>query len=506
MIYLPKPPSDEEKYLYVDQNKTALYLVGAVSLIILFVGMAYFVLAHPAFYAYSFFVLLLFLYLGASYYVGIMGKTFDLERHDLLKYVHYNFFPTVDVYLPCCGEPLALLENTYKYVSLLEYPRDKLNIYVLDDKGDDAVQSLAIKYNFHYITRHPDMRGVLKKAGNIRHAFSMTDGEFILILDADFVPRSDMLTEVLPHFASNPNTAIVQSPQYFSIEEGQTWIMKGAAYVQELFYRLIQVNRSTWNASVCVGTCAIYSRKALAPHGGTAAIAYSEDLHTGFQAYADGHKIVYVAVNLSKGACPDSFSGYMNQQYRWCTGSFSLFLNKHFWKTKMEPQARLSYMTGMLYYIATALALILVPLPTIAMVWFYPDAVYWYNVLYAIPSFVYGVFAIALWSKAPWGTYALKARQASYWAHLLAIKDKLYGATVAWVPTGDSAIKTSGSKISTRAKWAMIDWSFITVVAVGSGVFFSTVYRGHDLVNFLPGFFFTIFNSIITLSATLEDE
>jgi cellulose synthase/poly-beta-1,6-N-acetylglucosamine synthase-like glycosyltransferase len=493
-MYLPKPPSDCEKYLYTDQNKTFLYFFGVVSISILLAGMLLFTISSLPLYLP--FVVLLSTYLGASYWVGIMGGTFKTKLHEYVL-MTYKFTPTVDVFLPCCGEPVEIIENTYKNVALLDYPKDKLKVYVLDDKGSSEVKQLAEKYGFDYISR-PN-RGELKKAGNIRYAFAQTTGEYILILDADFCPRPDMLNEMLPYFLIESDVAIVQSPQFFEVVKEANWIQNGAAYVQELFYRLIQVNRSSWNASICVGTCAIYSRQALSPHGGTAPIGYSEDLHTGFQAVLDGYKIKYLPINLSKGVCPDTFSGFVNQQYRWCTGSFTLFLNPKFWKAKLGAGARVCYLTGMLYYIATALGVLFVPMPTLFMAWFHPEGVFWYNVLFAIPSFLYGTFGLALWSKGKWGFYAVKSRQLSYWSHLLAIYDRLKNQTAGWVPTGSANIKVSGVGVSSKVKQAMIFWSYFTAATLIAGVLFNGL--SHGIENFIPGLIFTILNSYITLSA-----
>lgn len=91
---------------------------------------------------------------------------------------------------------------------------------------------------------HPDVRRPnrpeLKKAGNLRYAFTCTSGEVILILDADFCPRPEFLRETLPYFM-NPSIGIVQTPQYFRWRKEQTWVEQGAAVTQELFYRMVQV-------------------------------------------------------------------------------------------------------------------------------------------------------------------------------------------------------------------------------------------------------------------------
>lgn len=135
---------------------------------------------------------------------------------------------------------MEILENTYKYVQKMKYPEGKLKVYVLDDGGLEEVKDLAARYGFTYIRR--DDRPHMKKAGNLRWAFARTDGEFFVIYDADFCPRDDFLTELIPRMKENPKTAIIQTPQYFRTLETQTWVERGAGAVQELFYRYIQAS------------------------------------------------------------------------------------------------------------------------------------------------------------------------------------------------------------------------------------------------------------------------
>ena len=72
----------------------------------------------------------------------------------------------------------------------------------------------------------------------------MSYGDYILLLDADFAPRHDLLNEALPYMDAYPDTGIVQTPQFFRIADDQTWVERGAGAVQELFYRSIQTARA----------------------------------------------------------------------------------------------------------------------------------------------------------------------------------------------------------------------------------------------------------------------
>ncbi len=125
-------------------------------------------------------------------------------------------------------------------------------------------------------------RGWYKKAGNLRYGYERSSGDFVVVFDADFAPRPDFLSELMPYFDAEGDLGIVQSPQFFRTERGASWVERGAAAVQEFFYRIVQTSRQARGAAICVGTNAIYRRTALDSNGGGTLIEHSEDVHTGF--------------------------------------------------------------------------------------------------------------------------------------------------------------------------------------------------------------------------------
>lgn len=281
-LVFPTGPDDEEKLRYVHTNRIPLYIFGIISFLTLSAGMWLFAVCTPIFAWYGVFVGFLNIYLIISYLVGVVGRDWDYDGHKQMVEqfpITDETAPTVDVYLPCCSEPLEILENTYQHVIKLDWPAAKLKVYVLDDSASDAVRTLAESYGFNYIVR--DDRPRLRKAGNLRWAFSRTQGDYFAIFDADFCPRPDFLRELVVEHMADDKTAIVQSPQYFRVTDDQTWVEQGAGATQELFYRVVQVNRNKWGASICVGSNAVYRRAALEEVGGTAEIGFSEDVHTG---------------------------------------------------------------------------------------------------------------------------------------------------------------------------------------------------------------------------------
>ncbi|KAK4661320.1 uncharacterized protein QC763_0115310, partial [Podospora pseudopauciseta] len=310
--------------------------------------------------------------------------------------------PTVDVYLPCCSEPLEIIENTYQHVIKLDWPAAKL-------------KALAEKYGFNYIVREDRPR--LRKAGKPPVGFLPgREGEFLpsLTLISALVPISSR-SFVVEHMA-DPKTAIIQSPQFFRVTDDQTWVEQGAGATQELFYRVVQVNRNKWGASICVGSNAVYRREALVEVGGTAEIGFSEDVHTGFGAVDRGWKVKYVPLCLATGICPNTPRSFFSQQMRWARGSTTLLTTKHFWTSN------LSFIQKVSYYSA------------------------YYNLAFAIPSIIYGSLLFRFWAKAKYGFNVQHVMIVQSYAYLTAIKDRLFGIELLWAASGDKKAHKKSNK------------------------------------------------------------
>jgi cellulose synthase (UDP-forming) len=386
------------------------------------------------------------LYYLASLRVNAFTADFDLEAHRrLVQDWHPPAYPTVAVFLPVCGEPIGVLENTWTHVRRLadRYP-GRATPYVLDDSGNPQLAAMAEDFGFVYGSR-PN-RGWYKKAGNLHYGLSISDEEYILILDADFAPRADLLDELLPYMERDPKTGIVQSPQYFRVLDGQSWIERGAGSVQELFYRAIQVSRQSRDGAICVGSCAVYRRAALDSNGGTTLIEHSEDVHTGFDLRRLGWDLRYVPIPLATGNCPDSVGAFYHQQYRWCSGSMSLLGSKKFWDTKLRLATRLCYVSGFLYYIHTALFIFMAPLIPIILLVAMPGNLKVEYTLLVLPSVIYTTLIFPWWHTCPYRLEAWAVRMMYGWAHVFAIFDIVRGRRQAWRPTGSAAARRNGHR------------------------------------------------------------
>jgi cellulose synthase (UDP-forming) len=482
-IILPDPPTDTEKYSYIDRHLAYLSVVMLTGFCAATLSQVWFEMSS-GWWFFGVFTFTSAMSFGLSLPLSFLGGGFDLARHNnRVRSWQPRRHPHVDIFLPICGEPIEILLNTWRGVFELvnAYPGVAI-AHVLDDGGDPEARDYASDYGFNYVMR-PD-RGKDKKSGNLRYAFARTAAEFFVILDADFVPRADFLAETLPYM-DDPEVAIVQTPQFFRTDRRQTWVERAAGAVQEVFYRSIQVSRDRLGASICVGSCAVYRRTALEIEGGTTLIAYAEDVHTGLDARRNGYRLVYVPLALTTGMCPDNLDAFVRQQYRWCTGSTSTVLTSRLWTVPMSVRARLTYISGFFYYLQTALATFAVPLIPVCLLIFRPLTISPENSRLILIALAASMTLVPIWNRSAYNApEVIPLTIARGWAHALAIWDYLRGRTMAWQPsgTGVSSVRrfhygtllwNGGIAVSWLglAIWRAVEyrsWQYLIVIALGS--------------------------------------
>ena len=443
----PHPPSDEEKYAYLDRNLPYLTTGLVVSATCLIISQIRFEAHNPALWPFMAFTATYVIYQAISLPVNFTGRGFDLAAHRArIQAWHPAAHPSVDIYLPICGEPIEMLRNTWHAVAALAaaYP-GPVQAYVLDDGPCDEARSVSESLGFRYV-RRPDLR-VYKKSGNLRYTFARTSAEYVVIFDADFAPRPDFLAETLPYM-DDPATGIVQTPQFFRASAAQTWIENAAGSIQEVFYRAVQVARNRFDAAACVGTSAVYRRAALEPHGGPTLIPYAEDVHTGLDVRQGGWSIVYLPIVMSAGICPNNLDAFVRQQYRWCTGNAGIVFSRRLWGIPMSVPARLTYISGFLYYAYTGLLCFFGPLLPIVMLAFLPGQVRLRNFIILGPAMISGFVLYPLWHRSAYGPSVWPLGVARGWAHVFAIWDSAWGRTMSWHPT-----RTPGSALRRFRLW-----------------------------------------------------
>jgi cellulose synthase (UDP-forming) len=431
------------------------------------------------------------LYYCISYGINLFYKCFDLNKHNELvkRFWSDKKEPSIDIFLPICGEPTSIIKNTFSAVSKINYKNKK--VYVLDDRGDEEHKLLAEKIGFKYLSR--ENKGFMKKSGNLKFGYENSTGEFIIIFDADFAPHEDFITELLPYM-SDPKIAIVQSPQYFQADKevhNRSALEYGAGHVQEDFYRIIQVSRDHFGGAICVGSNAIYRRAALDEIGGTAQIEHSEDVHTGFNLVNKGWKLKYIPIILAIGLCPAEMHSYFHQQHRWCSGSMSLLFSKKFWLSKIAFKTKLCFMSGFLYYISHALA-ILMTFQVFVLLFRHYDYISLKNAIPFFPYIIFTFFILPLFRKTPRRYGNFICRTAHLWSYSHAFVSNAVRKSVGWQPTGaKSKVSKAYKSMFYFAAGYMLVYIGLLGVAISQGKFPALDYNYYSVI-------FWVYYNIIT--------
>ncbi|MBV9869018.1 MAG: glycosyltransferase [Frankiaceae bacterium] len=459
---IPTDVTDQQKHWYFGPQKRWFLVLRFVTFIGLLVSLTRFGLGDPHVGVILVVVLLMTAVSIAGLYASTRRRRATLADHEQRVLAWSPLRPpTVDIFLPCAGEPVSVLDNTYRHVAALLYPGIQ-SVYVLDDGARDDVKALASRYGFNYLVR-PD-RGRMKKAGNLAYGVSKSSSEAIAILDADFAPRPEFLLELMPYL-DDPRVGIVQSPQFFDTHVGGPWLQRAAGADQELFYRWFQPSLDAVGAPICVGTCAIYRRSALEAAGGFAQIAHSEDIHTGVAMMGKGFEIRYVPVILAKGLCPESMAPYVSQQYRWALGSLTLMASPEFRVLPLSWRQRLCYWSGFGYYIASAIVAFVAFMPPIYLLWARPDLIQDRDFLLLLPV-VFAYPLMALLSRSRWEFGVLRTQVAQSFAHAVAIWDAWRGHIEDWVATGTAPRTAVGNRVGRL----MATWLLVVQVALWLGI------------------------------------
>jgi cellulose synthase (UDP-forming) len=152
--------------------------------------------------------------------------------------------------------------------------------------------------------------------------------------------------------------------------------------------------------------------------------------------------VTYLPILLSTGICPDNLDSFVRQQYRWCSGNVGIVFSWRLWKIPMSLAARLTYISGFLYYAYTALLVFFGPLIPIIMLAFLPDQIRLRNFVILLPAMFTGFVLYPLWHRARFGPGVWPLGIARGWAHVFAIWDGARGKSMSWHPT-----RTPGSSL-----------------------------------------------------------
>jgi cellulose synthase (UDP-forming) len=462
--YLPRPPDDLEKYAYFGRPRRWVFAWLLIASIGVLYG--YIRVAERAWIVSPVMWLLLMVMVPpvvVNFWLRIGRPRLTLSAHQETVAAYREHGETVDVFLPSCGEPLAVLDNTFRYVSKMTWGGLK-TVYALDDSARDEVRRLAEQYHFRYVVR-PNP-GEMKKAGNLTHALAISSGDFVAVIDADFAVRQEFLYETMPYFA-DPKIGIVQTAQFFDVRNGSfSYIQRYAGALQEIFFRFIQPARDRYKAAICAGTNLVYRRAAVVAAGGFAQVPIGEDVHSGVKLWWAGYETRYLPLCLAKGVAPIDFPSLANQQARWCRSSMMLMIEKHFQEAPFTWKQRAAFWAAFLYYMSSAALLLTGPFPTLTMIWFYPQRVYPHNYLPILPALAATLFVFPLLSRG-WRPTIWRVCMINSCCHVYAIWYAIRDRVAEWVPTGASPY---GGQVPVVVNRILCTWIVIVQVSLWLGL------------------------------------
>jgi cellulose synthase/poly-beta-1,6-N-acetylglucosamine synthase-like glycosyltransferase len=239
----------------------------------------------------------------------------------------FDVLPLVTVQLPIFNEE-NVVARLLDAVSALEYPRDRLQIQVLDDSTDETA-ALSEKLTAELAARGFDIefrhrvnrRGF--KAGALDEAMPAAKGEFIMIFDADFVPPPDLLRKMIHHF-TDPQVGMVQA-RWGHLNKDYSLLTRLQAIFLDGHLVLEQTARSRHGEFLNFnGTAGIWRRRAIEESGGWQHDTLTEDLDLSYRAQLRGWKFIYLKDVVVPAELPPDMDSFKSQQHRWTKGSIQV--------------------------------------------------------------------------------------------------------------------------------------------------------------------------------------
>ncbi len=265
--------------------------------------------------------------------------------------------PTVDVFVCAYRESAGLVRST---LTAARDMQGRHRTWLADDGDREELRALAAELDVGYLARGVNTDF---KAGNLNHALGHSDGEFVVVLDADHVVRSSFLSRLLPHLV-DPTVAFVQVPQVTynsgSFQHIGDWHESG------VFHHVQQRGAHWANGPVFVGTGAVLRRSALDQIGGFATASVTEDVNTSLRLHAAGFRSVYVDEALAFLLAPATPHAYATQRSRWAEGAMQLLrLENPLVVPGLSWRQRVHYLANWLGFAGAIPHLILVVAPAL---------------------------------------------------------------------------------------------------------------------------------------------
>jgi cellulose synthase/poly-beta-1,6-N-acetylglucosamine synthase-like glycosyltransferase len=258
----------------------------------------------------------------------------------------FKELPVVTVQLPVFNE-MYVVERLLKSVAALEYPRELLQVQLLDDSTDETTE-IAAKQVAELKAQGLDIELIHRtdrtgfKAGALENGMKSCKGQYILILDADFVPAPDMLLKTI-HYFTDEKIGMIQT-RWGHLNRTYSLLTRIQAMFLDGHLLLEQTARSRsgrfFNFN---GTAGLWRRSCIEDAGGWQHDTLTEDLDLSYRAQLKGWRFVFLADLVTPAELPVDMNGFKSQQHRWTKGSIQtcIKLLPQVWRAKLPLLVKL---------------------------------------------------------------------------------------------------------------------------------------------------------------------
>lgn len=379
--------------------------------------------------------------------LGYFQTVWPLNRQPVSLPADRGSWPSVDLMVPTYNEDLGVVKPTIYAALGIDWPKDKLTIYILDDGNRPEFRAFAEEVGVQYIARPTHEHA---KAGNINNALKQARGEFVTIFDCDHVPTRSFLQLTMGWFFKDKKLAMLQTPHHFFSPdpfERNLGRFRRAPNEGTLFYGLVQDGNDMWDATFFCGSCAILRRSALDEIGGIAVETVTEDAHTSLRLHRLGYRSAYIRIPQAAGLATESLSAHIGQRIRWARGMVQIFrLDNPLFGKGLAFAQRVCYANAMLHFLSgiPRLIFLIAPLAFLLLhayiIWAPALAI----ALYVLPHMVHS----SLTNSRIQGKY-----RHSFWS-------EIYETVLAWYiarPTTVALLNPHKGKFNVTAKGGLVE-------------------------------------------------
>jgi cellulose synthase (UDP-forming) len=419
----------------------------------------------------------------------------EADRHEArLRALPPEELPSVDLYIPTYDESMEVLEKTLTGALCLDYPNYKA--WVLDDGRRPWLKAYCEGKGIGYLTR-PD--NTHAKAGNINHALTKTNGDFVAIFDADFIPQRRFLIRTVGFF-SDPRIGIVQVPHAFynyDPTQSSLALQKALPDDQRFFFEAVMPSRDGWDAAFCCGSNSVTRRDALRSVGDALPTeSITEDMLLSITLLRNGYITRYLCERLAFGLAPEGLKAFFVQRKRWARGGMQiLYLAAGPLGRNLTIMQRLLFLPT--HWLSQGLMLLLTLIAPLVFLWtgvlplvnVTPQAVLYY-LLPMLLAIAGGIWAFAPRQYFPFaaqvhGTFqsfkilpTVLMTLAKPFGHVFNVtpkgasaKNSDYDRKIFWTAAGLITLTILGLVINTQADWRIIGESgLLPIVACWAAV------------------------------------